>query len=97
MMARKIANPNEKAISLVKPDLCSAKPPLRPKAINKYSDRKREICGGTSRLDLTDPAKTPKIKNRIAGSRKLVIYLFHQALRKHAYPQVFKFNQCGTA
>lgn len=85
-MARKIAKPNENAISLVKPDLCSAKPPLRPKAINKYSDRNREICGGISRLDFTDPAKTPKIKNSIAGSRKLVIHPFRNVLTKCAYP-----------
>jgi hypothetical protein len=74
MMAKKIAKPNENPISLVKPDFCSANPPLRPKAINKYSDKNREICGGISRLDLTDPANTPKIKNKMAGSRKLFIY-----------------------
>jgi hypothetical protein len=43
MIAKKIARPRENPISLVKPDLWSAKPPFNPSAINKYSDKNLEI------------------------------------------------------
>jgi hypothetical protein len=41
--------------------------------MSKYRDKKREMAGGISRLDLTSPAKIPKIKNKIDGSRKIFI------------------------
>ena len=55
----------------VRPDLANANPPLRPKAISRYSERKRAIGGEISRLDFTSPAKAPNTKKRIAGSRRL--------------------------
>ena len=86
MMARKTARPSENPISLVKPDLWSAKPPFNPSAINKYSDKNLEICGGISKLDLTLPAKAPNIKNKIAGSKKLVMHIFYEVSNFHPYP-----------
>ena len=62
-------------ISIVNPDFCKAKPPFRPKAIKRYNDKNFVIAGGISKLDFTAQAKTPKIKNKIAGSNILCIYL----------------------
>jgi hypothetical protein len=62
--------------SAVMPDWARAKPPLRPSAINKYRDRNRDIGGGISRFDFSDPAKIPKTKNKMAGSKKLCIVWF---------------------
>lgn len=70
-IAKLIASPRLIAISAVKPELLKAKPPLRPSAINRYKDRKREMGGGISRLDLTKPAKMPKMKKRMVGSSKI--------------------------
>jgi hypothetical protein len=63
------------AISIVNPDFCKANPPFKPRAIKRYNDKNFVIAGGISKLDLTAPAKTPKIKNKIAGSRIFCIYL----------------------
>ena len=52
----------------VKPECDKAKPPLRPNAINKYSDKNREMAGGISKFDLRLAATTPKTKNKMAGS-----------------------------
>ena len=52
MQASAMATPRLMLTSAVSPDSASAKPPFRPSAISRYSDRKREICGGISRLDL---------------------------------------------
>ena len=55
----------------VKPECDSAKPPFKPKAMSRYKDRNREIAGGISKLDRTAPARTPTMKNKMAGSRRL--------------------------
>ena len=62
------------AISIVNPDFCKANPPFKPRAINRYKDKNFVIAGGISKLDRTAPAKTPKIKNKIAGSSIFCIY-----------------------
>jgi hypothetical protein len=73
MTAKKTAKPKANAISRVNPDFCNANPPLRPNAINRYKDKNLAIGCGISRLDLTAPANAPKIKKRMAGSKKLLI------------------------
>jgi hypothetical protein len=62
------------------PEWCSANPPLSPSAINKYRDKNLVTGCGISRFDLSRPALTPKIKKRIAGSRKLFIFYFYEIL-----------------
>ena len=42
-MARLMARPKVTTTSDVSPDLAKAKPPLSPKAIKRYRERKREI------------------------------------------------------
>ena len=42
----------------VSPDLASSKPPFKPSAISRYSDRNLAIDLGISRLDPTAPAST---------------------------------------
>ncbi len=69
--ASSTASPSVLATSAVSPDSASEKPPFSPSAISRYSERKREIWGGISRLDLTVPAIRPKTKNRMAGSSRL--------------------------
>jgi hypothetical protein len=44
------------------------------------------MCGGISRLDFTDPANTPKMKNSMAGSRKLVMNVFYVLLEIYSDP-----------
>jgi hypothetical protein len=65
---------------MLRPEWESAKPPFKPKAINKYKDRKREIAGGISKLDLAVPASTPKIKNRMAGSSRFCIFFIPSSI-----------------
>ena len=85
-MAKVIAKPRLIAISGVNPDLFKANPPFNPSAISRYKDKNREIGCGISRLDLTSPAKMPKIKNRIEGSSKLFInFSFEGILGKFIY------------
>ena len=44
---------------------------FKPKAINRYKDKNLAMGCGISKLDFTAPANAPKIKNRMAGSKKL--------------------------
>jgi hypothetical protein len=68
------AAPRLRQIWRLIPEWESANPPFKPRAIKRYKDRKREIAGGISKLDLAAPARTPKIKNRMAGSRRFCIF-----------------------
>ena len=60
-------------ISEVMPERDNAKPPFNPKAMSKYSDKNLAMERGISRLERTMPANTPKMKNKMAGSRKLLM------------------------
>jgi hypothetical protein len=88
-MAEAMANAAPKLINTCafSPDSANAKPPLRPKAINKYKDKNLEMAGGISRLDRTRPAKTPKTKNKMAGSMKLCIQTFRGSIEDVAQPR----------
>ena len=73
--ARKIASNNVITISLLKPDLLRAKPPFKPRPINRYSDKNFVKGSGMDKFDRIRPAKIPNRKNKIAGSNKLCIFL----------------------
>ena len=60
----------------LKPEAANAKPPFKPKAINRYSDKNLAIGWGTSKSERNKPAAIPKTKNRIAGSRRFCIVIF---------------------
>ena len=75
MMASATAQARLAATSWVKPERESAKPPFKPKAINRYSDKKREMAGGISRLDFRLPAIAPKTKKSMAGSSRFCMLL----------------------
>ena len=72
-IASDIARPKLIKISGVKPDLFKANPPFSPSAIKRYKERNLDIGWGISKLDLTNPANSPNIKNRMEGSSKFVI------------------------
>ena len=67
------AAPKLMAMEVSMPDLANAKPPFKPKAINRYKDKNLAIDRGISKLDLKAPATTPNTKKRIAGSNNVFI------------------------
>jgi hypothetical protein len=48
--------------SAFKPDFARQKPPCRPKAINNYKDKNRDICADISKTDFSQPATIPTTK-----------------------------------
>lgn len=61
------AQPKLIATSAVNPDSYSANPPLSPRAISRYSDRKREIGAGISRFDFRPPLLARRLKTGSPG------------------------------